>query len=133
MQPLGAITEAHVDDTFDRNVKGVLCTVQKAAVRALVHSWILDLKDRNIRVHVISPGPVRTPGLVGLDPYQRGAGRPAGSLGQPGADRARGGSRGNQSACRNAVRASISASLKATGLSSADLVATNAYSGCAAS
>ena len=28
--PLGEITEAHFDDTFDRNVKGVLFTVQKA-------------------------------------------------------------------------------------------------------
>jgi NAD(P)-dependent dehydrogenase (short-subunit alcohol dehydrogenase family) len=30
MLPLGAITEAHVDETFDRNVKGVVFTVQKA-------------------------------------------------------------------------------------------------------
>src|SRR6218665_2657196 len=30
MLPLGDITEAHVDDTFDRNVKGVVFTVQKA-------------------------------------------------------------------------------------------------------
>jgi len=30
MLPLGAITEAHYDDTFDRNVKGVVFTVQKA-------------------------------------------------------------------------------------------------------
>lgn len=30
MLPLGEITEAHYDDTFDRNVKGVLFTVQKA-------------------------------------------------------------------------------------------------------
>lgn len=30
MLPLGDITEAHYDDTFDRNVKGVLFTVQKA-------------------------------------------------------------------------------------------------------
>lgn len=99
MLPLGAITEAHFDDTFDRNVKAVLFTVQKAlpllakgasviltgstagsmgtaafsvysaskaAVRALVRSWILDLKDRDIRINVLSPGPVRTPGLVGL-------------------------------------------------------------------
>ena len=28
--PLGAITEAHFDETFDRNVKGVVFTVQKA-------------------------------------------------------------------------------------------------------
>jgi NAD(P)-dependent dehydrogenase (short-subunit alcohol dehydrogenase family) len=30
MLPLGAITEAHYDETFDRNVKGVVFTVQKA-------------------------------------------------------------------------------------------------------
>ena len=30
MLPLGAITEAQYEDTFDRNVKGVLFTVQKA-------------------------------------------------------------------------------------------------------
>lgn len=30
MLPLGAITEAHVDDIFGRNVKGVVFTVQKA-------------------------------------------------------------------------------------------------------
>ena len=97
--PLGEITEEQVDDTFDRNVKGVIFTVQKAlplmgrggsiiltgstagstgtpafsiysaskaAVRALVRSWALDLKETGIRVNVLSPGPVRTPGLVGL-------------------------------------------------------------------
>jgi NAD(P)-dependent dehydrogenase (short-subunit alcohol dehydrogenase family) len=30
MLPLGAITEAHFDQTFERNVKGVVFTVQKA-------------------------------------------------------------------------------------------------------
>ena len=30
MLPLGSITEAHFDETFDRNVKGVVFTVQKA-------------------------------------------------------------------------------------------------------
>ena len=99
MQPLGQITEEHVADTFNRNVTGLLFTVQKAlpllaegaavvltssitgvtgtpafsvysaskaAVRALARSWILDLKDRHISVNVVSPGPVRTPGLVEL-------------------------------------------------------------------
>ncbi|WP_420998032.1 SDR family NAD(P)-dependent oxidoreductase [Cupriavidus sp. 30B13] len=97
--PLGAITEAQYDDTFDRNVKGVIFTVQcalpllgegasviltgsntgimgtpsfsvysatKAAVRNLVRSWILDLKGRGIRINTVSPGPIHTPGLVGL-------------------------------------------------------------------
>ena len=99
MLPLGAITEAHYDDTFDRNVKGVVFTVQqalpllsagasvilagsttgikgtanfsiysasKAAVRALARSWVLDLKERGIRVNTLSPGPIHTPGLVEL-------------------------------------------------------------------
>ncbi|CAO3428959.1 SDR family NAD(P)-dependent oxidoreductase [Azospirillum doebereinerae] len=99
MLPLGAITEEQYEDTFDRNVKGVLFTVQKAlpllgsgasvilagstagsmgtaafsvysaskaAVRSFARSWILDLKERNIRVNTLSPGPIRTPGLVEL-------------------------------------------------------------------
>jgi NAD(P)-dependent dehydrogenase (short-subunit alcohol dehydrogenase family) len=32
----------------------------KAAVRNLARSWILDLKDRRIRVNVVSPGPTET-------------------------------------------------------------------------
>lgn len=38
----------------------------KAAVRNFARSWILDLKDRRIRVNAISPGPIKTPGLAGL-------------------------------------------------------------------
>jgi NAD(P)-dependent dehydrogenase (short-subunit alcohol dehydrogenase family) len=97
--PLGAITEEQYEDTFDRNVKGVIFTVQKAlpllvdgasviltgstagasgtasfsvysaskaAVRALARSWILDLKERRIRVNVVSPGATRTTGLLDL-------------------------------------------------------------------
>ncbi|WP_375195714.1 SDR family NAD(P)-dependent oxidoreductase [Sphingobium sp.] len=41
-------------------------SASKAAVRNLARSWTVDLKDRGIRVNVISPGPVRTPGLVEL-------------------------------------------------------------------
>lgn len=99
MLPLGSITEEQFDDTFGRNVKGVLFTVQKAlplltdgasviltgstaasggteafsvyaaskaAVRAFARNWILDLKGRNIRINTLSPGPIKTPGLVGL-------------------------------------------------------------------
>src|SRR5258705_12440441 len=99
MLPLGAITEEQYDDTFGRNVKGVLFTGQKArpllgdgasviltasnvsikstpafsaysaskaAVRNFARSWTLDLKSRDIRVNVISPGPIKTPGLVDL-------------------------------------------------------------------
>ncbi|MBD2749114.1 SDR family oxidoreductase [Microvirga sp. BT688] len=99
MLPLGSITEEQYDDTFNRNVKGVLFTVQKAlplladgasviltgstaassgtpafsvyaaskaAVRAFARNWILDLKDRRVRINTLSPGPVKTPGLVDL-------------------------------------------------------------------
>ncbi len=38
----------------------------KAAIRNFARHWILDLKDRHIRVNAISPGPTATPGLQGL-------------------------------------------------------------------
>ncbi|MBL6081982.1 SDR family oxidoreductase [Belnapia sp. T18] len=38
----------------------------KSAVRSFARNWILDLRGRGIRVNVLSPGPTRTPGLVGL-------------------------------------------------------------------
>lgn len=40
----------------------------KAAVRSFARSWATDLKDRQIRVNVVSPGPIETPiyGKMGL-------------------------------------------------------------------
>ena len=38
----------------------------KAAVRNLARGWTTDLKDRQIRVNVVTPGPIKTPGLVEL-------------------------------------------------------------------
>jgi NAD(P)-dependent dehydrogenase (short-subunit alcohol dehydrogenase family) len=38
----------------------------KAAVRSFARSWTTDLKDRKIRVNVVSPGPIDTPILNGL-------------------------------------------------------------------
>jgi NAD(P)-dependent dehydrogenase (short-subunit alcohol dehydrogenase family) len=38
----------------------------KAAVRNFARSWAVDLKGKGIRVNVLSPGPTRTPGLLGL-------------------------------------------------------------------
>jgi NAD(P)-dependent dehydrogenase (short-subunit alcohol dehydrogenase family) len=35
-------------------------------VRSFARTWILDLKERKIRVNAISPGPIDTPGLDGL-------------------------------------------------------------------
>jgi NAD(P)-dependent dehydrogenase (short-subunit alcohol dehydrogenase family) len=38
----------------------------KAAVRNFARSWIVELKGQDIRINVLSPGPTRTPGLLGL-------------------------------------------------------------------
>ena len=44
----------------------------KAAVRSFARSWILDLRGRGIRVNVLSPGHISTPGLdVLLDEKER--------------------------------------------------------------
>jgi len=92
--PLGHITEAHFDQTFDVNVKGTVFTVQKAlplmpagasivinasmvsikglpafgvyaaskaALRSFARTWAVDLRERKIRVNVVSPGTVVTP------------------------------------------------------------------------
>jgi len=60
----------------------------KAAVRNFARSWTLDLKDRNIRVNVVSPGPIHTQGLAGLAGGEDNLGAfaetiPWGRLGQP--------------------------------------------------
>ncbi|WP_417810170.1 SDR family oxidoreductase [Thalassospira alkalitolerans] len=66
-------------------------SASKAAVRNFARSWSLDLKDREIRVNAVSPGPVRTPGLGGLVPDEARQGLfdflaeqvPLGRLGEP--------------------------------------------------
>jgi NAD(P)-dependent dehydrogenase (short-subunit alcohol dehydrogenase family) len=47
-------------------------SASKAAVRNFARSWALDLKGRDIRVNVVSPGVVPTPGydLLGLNAEQ---------------------------------------------------------------
>jgi len=64
----------------------------KAAIRSFARTWATDLKERKIRVNVISPGPIETPGLAGLasdDDTRRGMYAafatqiPLGRLGQP--------------------------------------------------
>ncbi|MGK3141317.1 SDR family NAD(P)-dependent oxidoreductase [Pantoea sp. C2G6] len=66
-------------------------SASKAAVRNFARSWALDLKDREIRVNVVSPGPVRTPGLGDLVSEEQRQGLfdtlaaqiPLGRLGEP--------------------------------------------------
>lgn len=63
----------------------------KAAIRSFARSFTADLKDRDIRVNAISPGPIATPGLAGLVPKehvdglhsQLVTGIPLGRMGQP--------------------------------------------------
>ena len=117
--PLGSITEAGFDKTFNVNVRGTLCTVQKAlplmpdggsiimtgsiasvkgfeglsvysatkaAVRSFARSWTVDLKARNIRVNVLSPGTIDTGVFVGVPKEVKDqfvAVIPMGRIGQP--------------------------------------------------
>ncbi len=61
----------------------------KAAIRNFVRSWIIDLKGQNIRVNVLSPGPIRTPALLEIADKAEGlldyfAGQvPLGRIGDP--------------------------------------------------
>jgi NAD(P)-dependent dehydrogenase (short-subunit alcohol dehydrogenase family) len=59
----------------------------KAAVRSFARSWSAELKERKIRVNVISPGPVDTPGFqVFADDAMRAALKqmiPLGRVGAP--------------------------------------------------
>jgi NAD(P)-dependent dehydrogenase (short-subunit alcohol dehydrogenase family) len=52
------------------SIKGVsafsVYAATKAAVRSFARSWTLELKDRKIRVNVVSPGPTETPALGSL-------------------------------------------------------------------
>ncbi len=58
----------------------------KAAVRNLVRTWTMELKDRRIRSNVVSPGPIKTP-LVDLQPPEAIARMvatiPMGRMGEP--------------------------------------------------
>lgn len=66
-------------------------SASKAAVRNFARSWALDVKDRGIRINVVSPGPVKTPGLGGLASEEERQGLfdylaaqvPLGRLGEP--------------------------------------------------
>jgi NAD(P)-dependent dehydrogenase (short-subunit alcohol dehydrogenase family) len=41
-------------------------SASKAAVRNFARSWLVDLKSRHIRINTLSPGPIKTPGLLEL-------------------------------------------------------------------
>jgi NAD(P)-dependent dehydrogenase (short-subunit alcohol dehydrogenase family) len=118
-EPIGSVSEAGFDRTFDLNVRGTLFTVQKAlplfndggaiimngsiagkkgipgfsaysaskaAVRSFARTWLVELKDRNIRVNVLSPGTIDTPILDRFSPEVKESFRkaiPRGEMGRP--------------------------------------------------
>jgi NAD(P)-dependent dehydrogenase (short-subunit alcohol dehydrogenase family) len=47
------------------SIKGVpnlgVYSASKAAIRSFARTWVMDLRERNIRVNVLSPGPIDTP------------------------------------------------------------------------
>jgi NAD(P)-dependent dehydrogenase (short-subunit alcohol dehydrogenase family) len=59
----------------------------KAAVRSIARTWINDLKGRGIRVNVLSPGHIETPGLsvlmTGEEKASVVANVPLGRIGTP--------------------------------------------------
>ncbi len=64
----------------------------KAAVRSFARTWTNELKERRIRVNVVSPGPIDTPAIKGLaaneeqeKQFRAGmiAGVPLGRMGEP--------------------------------------------------
>jgi NAD(P)-dependent dehydrogenase (short-subunit alcohol dehydrogenase family) len=59
----------------------------KASVRSFARTWAAELKDRNIRVNVVSPGPIDTPGFQAFanDEMREGLQNmiPLGRLGMP--------------------------------------------------
>jgi NAD(P)-dependent dehydrogenase (short-subunit alcohol dehydrogenase family) len=59
----------------------------KAAVRSFARTWTTDLKDRGIRVNVVSPGPIETPMLTETLTEQPEIGKvlfPEVAMGRPG-------------------------------------------------
>ena len=61
-------------------------SASKAAVRSFARTWLLELKDRSIRVNVLSPGTIDTPILDQFGPEMKEAFRkaiPRGEMGRP--------------------------------------------------
>jgi NAD(P)-dependent dehydrogenase (short-subunit alcohol dehydrogenase family) len=71
-------------------IKGIpglgVYSASKAALRSFARTWTVDLKDRDIRVNVLSPGTIDTPILDGLPKEmidQLVAQIPRGTMGRP--------------------------------------------------
>jgi len=69
LMPRGASIILNASTTSIKGVQAFsVYSATKAAVRSFARCWVLDLRDRQIRVNAISPGVVPTPGydLLGL-------------------------------------------------------------------
>ena len=61
-------------------------SASKAALRSFARTWLLELKDRRIRVNVLSPGTIDTPALDGLGADAKNSFKaliPRGEMGRP--------------------------------------------------
>ena len=61
-------------------------SASKAAVRSFARTWLLELKERGIRVNILSPGTIDTPLLDPLGPDAKGFLKsqiPRGTMGRP--------------------------------------------------
>jgi NAD(P)-dependent dehydrogenase (short-subunit alcohol dehydrogenase family) len=77
----------------DRNSQNRgIYSASKAAIRSFVRTWTAELKNRRIRVNMLSPGPTDTPIIQGLFPTKEAAEQgkqrfaaqiPLGRLGEP--------------------------------------------------
>jgi NAD(P)-dependent dehydrogenase (short-subunit alcohol dehydrogenase family) len=61
-------------------------SASKAALRSFARTWLVELKDRRIRVNVLSPGTIDTPALDPLGPDAKDSFKaliPRGEMGRP--------------------------------------------------
>ncbi|MGP0072596.1 MAG: SDR family oxidoreductase [Bryobacteraceae bacterium] len=61
-------------------------SASKAALRSFARTWLVELKDRRIRVNILSPGTIDTPGLDRLGPDEKDSFKaliPRGEMGRP--------------------------------------------------
>ena len=79
------IVKGSIAGTIGRAIRSVY-NASKAALRSLVRTWANELEDRQIRVNLLSPGPVDTGSLPGMSEEAKaklGALLPRGTIAQP--------------------------------------------------